>query len=169
VSTSPPPCAPERSQAGGVTTPELDVLVSAARTLVAITAHSINGQNSLDLSQLRALVIVASLGSASLGEVAEAGRMQLSTASRLCDRLVSLGLLHRAEDPTNRRQLALTLTAGGQDVVERARQERRKSLRALLQKVHPSRRAPLVALLQELVDAGGEPAEADLWALAWTP
>ena len=46
--------------------------------------------------------------------------LHLTRASRLCDRLVAAGLLDRADDPANRRQLTLTLTPDGERVVRRS-------------------------------------------------
>jgi DNA-binding MarR family transcriptional regulator len=56
-----------------------------------------------DLTQVRALVVVASRGSVTLGELATAANLHLTRAIRLCDRMVVKGLLNRVDDPANRR------------------------------------------------------------------
>lgn len=147
---------------------DLDALVSVTRILVALSARAAAVQGALDLNQFRALVIVASLRSASLGELASAARMHLSTTSRLCDRLVGMGLLRRIEQPTNRSQVALSLTSRGDHVVVQVDQQRRDLLLRLLEQLPESKRKALVSLLQEIVRAGGEPAQTELWAMAWT-
>lgn len=168
VSTEPAPPKPHRVRAEQVTTEELDALLAASRTLVAISVQSVVTQDSFDLTHIRALVVVASRGAVSLSELADALRMHLSTASRLCDRLVSMELLNRADDPANRRQLTLTLTARGSALVRDVMQRRRDALRPILAKLPKARRAQLVSLLQEFTAAGGEPPAPDLWAMGWT-
>jgi DNA-binding MarR family transcriptional regulator len=151
-----------------VTDMEMDVVLAACRVLVAISAQSIAAAgDAVDMPQFRALVIVASRGSVTLGELAEAAGMNLSTASRLCDRLVNMGLLNRADDPTNRRQLQLTLTDAGRSVVTRTVERRRATLKPILRRMPKQRRAQLVNLLAEFAEAGGEAADRDLWSLGW--
>jgi DNA-binding MarR family transcriptional regulator len=157
-----------RTNRGPISDGELDVVLAACRVLVAISAQSIAAlDDAVDLPQLRALVIVASRGSVTLGELADAAGMNLSTASRLCDRLVGMGLLNRADDPSNRRQLQLTLTAAGRAVVTRAMDTRRAALQPILTRLPEQRREQLVSVLAEFADAGGEAPERDLWSLGW--
>jgi DNA-binding MarR family transcriptional regulator len=86
--------------------------------LVAISAHSIAAvEDIVDLTQLRALVIVSSRGTPSLSELADAVRLHLSRASRMCGRMVGGGLQDRAQDPANRRQVMLTATEQGHAIV----------------------------------------------------
>ena len=90
----------------------------------------------------------------------------------MVDRLVKDGLINRADDPTNRRQVALTLTSAGERVVRRVMQRRREAiepiLAALTRQMSKPRRAELVTLLREFAVAGGDPSESDLWAMGWT-
>jgi DNA-binding MarR family transcriptional regulator len=147
---------------------EMDAVLAACRVLVAVSAHSIAAvDDTVDMPQFRALVIVASRGSVTLGALAAAAGMNMSTTSRLCDRLVGMGLLNRADDPANRRQLQLTLTDAGRSVVNLAMDERRAALKPMLTRLPKERRAQLVGLLAEFADAGGEPADRDLWSLGW--
>jgi DNA-binding MarR family transcriptional regulator len=152
-----------------VSAEEVDAVLRACRVLVAISAQSIAAaEEVVDLTQFRALVVVASHDVASLGQLAEAAGLSLSTASRLCDRLVAAGLLHRADDPANRRQLALTLTGAGKRVVGQVMDSRRRAVEPILRKLPKERRAALVAALEEFAAASGEPASRDMWALGWT-
>jgi DNA-binding MarR family transcriptional regulator len=165
--------APQRPQSGGtapapVTDTEIEAMLAACRVLVAISAQSIAAvDDTVDMPQFRALVVVASRSSATLGELADAAGMNMSTASRLCDRLVGMGLLNRTDDPANRRQLRLTLTDAGNNVVTQAMDKRRDALRPILMRLPKRSRAQLVELLTEFADAGGEPADRDLWSLGW--
>ena len=148
-------------------------MLAASRVLVAISAQSIAAvEDVADLTQVRALVVIASRGSVSLSELSEATRIHLTRASRLCDRLVVKGLLNRADDPANRRQLTLTLTPAGQEVVDEVMRRRRQAIEPILERMSrqmtKQRRAELTSLLHEFAVAGGEPSDPDLWAMGWT-
>jgi len=151
-----------------VTPAELDAVLAACRVLVAVSARSIAAvDGEVDLPHFRALVVVASRGPMSLGELADAAGMNLSTASRMCDRLVGMGLLNRTDDPANRRQLRLSLTPAGEKVVARAMDQRRAAVRPMLEALPKRRRAQLVQLLSEFAVAGGETSHRELWSLGW--
>lgn len=148
-------------------------MLAACRVLVAISAQSVAAvEDVADLTQVRALVVVASRGSVSLGELATATGVHLTRASRLCDRMVGKGLIDRADDPSNRRQLTLTLTPTGQQVVRTMIRRRRAAIEPILDRLSTQmtkpRRAELVAVLREFAVAAGEPSDPDLWAMGWT-
>ncbi len=151
-----------------VSAAELDAVLAARRVLVAVSARSIAASGGeVDLPHFRALVVVASRGPMSLGELAPATGMNLSTASRMCERLVGMGLLNRTDDPANRRQLRLSLTPAGEQMVARATDRRRAAVRPMLEALPTRRRAQLVQLLSEFAGAGGETSQAELWSLGW--
>jgi len=160
--------SPGRAPEDRLTGAELDAVQAACRVLVAISAQSIAAvEDVVDLTQFRALVVIASRGSVSLAELADAARLHMSKASRMCERMVSLGLIHRGDDPDNRRQLTLTLTEQGSRLVQDVMARRRAALEPLLLRLPKQRRSQLVSLLREFADAGGEPADADLWFMGW--
>ncbi len=155
-------------QEEGVGDGELEAVQAACRVLVAISSQSIAAvEDQVDLTQFRALVIVASRGSLSLGELADAGALHLSTASRMCERMVAAGLMNRADDPTNRRQLILTLTDEGRRLVDEVMRSRRAAFEPMLAAMPKSRRAELVTLLQEFAASTPPPPESDLWSMGW--
>ena len=157
-----------RPRAASLSEAEIDAVQAACRVLVAISAQSIAAvEDVVDLAQFRALVVIASRGSVSLAELAEAAGLHMSKASRMCDRMVGLGLVDRAEDPGNRRQLVLTLTPEGSRLVSDVMGRRRAALEPLLLRLPKDRRSQLVSLLREFADAGAEPADADLWFMGW--
>lgn len=152
---------------------EAAAVLAACRVLVAVSAQSMAAvEDVADLTQVRALVVVASRGSVSLSELAAATNIHLTRASRLCDRMVASGLINRGDDPSNRRQLTLTLASGGEQVVRAVMRRRRQALEPILNRMSEqmtkSRRAELVSLLRDFAVAGGEPSGPDLWALGWT-
>jgi DNA-binding MarR family transcriptional regulator len=147
----------------------LDALLGAARTLVAVSAQSIGAVlDEVDLVQVRVLVVVASRGPCSLGTVAEAVGLHMSTASRVCDRMVQAGLLNRSPSTADRRNLELTLTRNGEAVVGRVLRRRRAALRKVVDRLDEPAQRRLAAALRDLVGAAGEPAERALWAMGWT-
>jgi DNA-binding MarR family transcriptional regulator len=152
----------------GVTDTEVEAVQAACRILVAISARSIAAiDDVVDIAQCRALVVIASRGSVSLGELAGATSLHLSTTSRMCDRLVSTGLLDRADDPADRRQLTLTLTGEGRRLVREVMRRRKLGLTPLLARLPPGSRTQLVTSLRSLAEAAGEPADSDLWFMGW--
>ena len=143
-------------------------MLEACRVLVAVTARSMAAASEVtDLLQLRALVVLGSRESTSLGELAGAVGIHLTRASRLCERLVSQGLVDRADDPANRRQLVLSLTPAGRELVDSVMRERAEAIRPILARMRSTERRTLVTSLDAFARAGADVAKHDLWALGW--
>jgi DNA-binding MarR family transcriptional regulator len=103
----------------------------------------------LSVSQLRALLAVEEAPGVNLRRLAEAMNMILSSASRLCDRLVAAGLIDREPSRADRREIALSLTPTGARMLAELRAERRRRLAEILAGMsEPSR----LALLRGLRD-----------------
>ena len=144
-------------------------MLAACRILVAVAARSIAAvEEEADLLQVRALVVIASRGPVSLGELAQAAGLHLTRTSRLCDRMVHAGLITRAVDPANRRQVILSLTFAGQQVVETVMQRRWAAIEPVLARMTERQRRDLVAALAAFAEAAEEVSERDLWAMGWT-
>ena len=75
----------------------------------------------LSVPQFRTLAFLARHEGASLSDVAEHIGLTLPSMSKLVDGLVTRGLACRAEDPVDRRRLALCLTEDGQSTLQTAR------------------------------------------------
>lgn len=102
-------------------------MLDAARVFAGITAESIAQTDvAFALPQLRVLVLASEHEPLSASAVATALSIHLSSASRLCDRLVRAGLLDRRDRPDNRRQIELTLTASGRHQLELVEAHRRR-------------------------------------------
>lgn len=152
---------------------EAEAVLAACRVLVAISASSIAAVEEVtDLIQWRALVVISEKETVSLSELSKAMKIHLTRASRLCDRLVATGLINRADDPANRRQLILTLTPKGTELVEQVMRRRREALQPILDRMKKrmtaQRRAEVTSLLQDFAAAGAEPSELDQDAGEWT-
>jgi DNA-binding MarR family transcriptional regulator len=146
----------------------VDMVLAACRALVAISAQSIAAVTEIaDPVEVRVLVVVCARGTASLREVADGLRMHVSTASRLCDRMVGKKLLERENDPDDRRQLALTASPAGADVVRTVMRRRRAALQRILERMSEDGRGRLAAALDEFGEAAGQAHERDLWSLGW--
>ncbi len=100
-------------------------------------------------SQLRALLVVEQQDGINLrGLASELGAI-LSSASRLCDRLVAAGLVEREPGRLDRREIALRLTPTGRAVLGELRAERRQLLADVLGRMSPAGRTALLTGLQE--------------------
>jgi DNA-binding MarR family transcriptional regulator len=146
----------------------LDVVLAASRALVAVSAQSIASvEDEVDLVQFRILVVIASYRVCSLNEVATAVNLHMSTASRTCERLAASGLVNRAANAADRRNLELTLTGRGEAVVGQAMRHRRAALAAILDRLSPRKQQRLTAAMRDLAAASGEPCDRALWAMGW--
>jgi len=148
---------------------QAEAVLAACRVLVAVAAQSIAAvEESADLLQVRALVVIASRGPVSLGELATAAGLHLTRASRLCERMVRAGLMTREVDPANRRQVTLSLTFAGQHVVETVMQRRWAAIEPVLARMTEAQRRDLVSALTVFAEAADDISEQDLWAMGWT-
>jgi len=85
------------------------------------------------MSQAKLLHVVASEPEARMSSLAGRLGVSLSTLSGVVDRLVEHGFLERHEDPSDRRQVMIALTAEGRSVIERFRELGSRHFRALLE------------------------------------
>lgn len=89
-------------------------LLTASRLLVAVSARSLAAaEDKVTLAQFRMLVVLATRGAAKLVVLAEALGVNPSTAMRMVDRLIAVGLADRRPNPENRRETILTVTPHG--------------------------------------------------------
>lgn len=74
-------------------------------------------------------------------------------------------MIDRRDDPADRRNIALTLTAEGQALIDRVVRHRRSAIRRILRQMSPERRELLAAVIEEFATAAGEPREEHRHAL----
>jgi DNA-binding MarR family transcriptional regulator len=88
---------------------------------------------SLDITmaQAKLLYVLAAAGELSMSETASQLGVTISTASGAVDHLVDLGLLARSDDPNNRRQVRVSVTQAGAQVLEQMRELSTRQLVAL--------------------------------------
>jgi len=90
------------------------------------------GALNLSVPQFRSLTFLNRHPGASLSDLAEHLGVTRPTASATVERLVQRGLINRADDPTERRRVALTLTANGEEHLQQARELARSSVASVL-------------------------------------
>lgn len=148
---------------------EVEAVLGASRVLVGVAARSLAPvEDSVTLTQFRALVIIASRGPLHLAALADAMQIHPSNATRTCDRLVAMGQADRRDNPADRRHLLLTLTGAGRDLVNGVMDRRRSAIGQILRGMPPEDRAQVATVLTRFAASGGEPRDADLWAVGWT-
>jgi DNA-binding MarR family transcriptional regulator len=106
--------------------------------------------------QLNALMVVERAEGINLRGLAAQLNMILSSASRLCDRLVASGLVDRVPGRADRREIALYLTATARQVLDDLRSARRAMLTAVLDRMSEPGRAALIRGLTEFAAAAAE-------------
>ena len=124
-----------------------DVLLALARTVMGISTRAADALGGVSVVQLRALTVLRDQGTANLGQLAEEMGVALSTASRLVDRLVRAGLVHRRPSPRTRREIELQVSGDGQATLDRYDQLRLNDLRACLSRV--AQRPEALVVLEE--------------------
>ena len=151
--------------------PDLDevteAVLTASRALVAVVARSLVAtEEQVTLAQYRVLVVLASRGPKRLADLAEALGVNPSTATRVCDRLVTKGLIRRPRAHQDRREIRVALTPIGREVVDEVTARRRREIRRLVSAIPGPARSEVVSGLRAFADAAGEVPDPD-WALGW--
>jgi DNA-binding MarR family transcriptional regulator len=134
-----------------------DALLSASRALVAVAARSIAAfAHDVTLPQYRALVVVASRGPQNMGSLATELGVHPSTATRLSDRLVARRLARRDPAPDSRREVLLSLTARGRQLVDDVTAQRRAELAGIVARIPAAARHTTIDAMRTFADAAGE-------------
>src|SRR2546423_12147794 len=100
---------------------------------------------ALSDTQLAALATLERHGAMSPGDLAEHEKVQPPSMTRVIAALVDWGLVTRAPHPTDRRQVILTVTQGGRNLVQKVRRRREAWLARRLAELTPEERATLRA------------------------
>src|SRR6201994_3886472 len=92
----------------------VDAVLASSRALVAVAARSLaTVAEDVTLAQYRVLVELAARGPQRLADLADALRVDRSTATRMCDRLVRKRLVTRRRGSEDRRVVRVSLSAQG--------------------------------------------------------
>ena len=154
----------------GPSASDIDAVLRASRALVGIAAGSIAEiSEAVTVPQLRVLVMIDTHGPLNLASVAAALDISASNASRICDRLIRAGFLHRQDSAADRRNISLSLTTEGRHLVRKMTRHRRRAITRALRAMSPQARARVVAALATVAVAAGEPADDAALGLVWPP
>ena len=133
-----------RSDPGLATALRISVSRLARRLRVERSAAGL-GEPDLSETQLAALATLERHGAMTPGELAEHEKVQPPSMTRVISALVESQLVRREPHASDRRQVVLTATDVGRDLVIRARRRRDAWLAQRLQELSPAERAALRA------------------------
>lgn len=141
---------------------ELDDLVTAlltaSRTLVGISAHSLAElEEAVTLTQFRVLVVLAAHGPSRLNRLADRLSVNSSTALRTVDRLIAAGLVERRENEHDRREVVIELSKRGHRTVSTVTARRRAAIKKVVSTMPSRHLRELVHALLAFAAAADEP------------
>ena len=146
----------------------VNTILVASRVLVAISARSLGEvESAVTLTQLRTLVVLDMHDGINLNGLAELLDVNASTAMRMIDRLLVAELVTRRDNPENRREVVLSLTAAGRRIVRKVTTRRRQEIKRIVEQMPATHRAGLVRALRAFSEAAGEPALTSENSLGW--
>jgi len=129
---------------------DLSPLMTASRTITAAVVRSLaQVSTTVTVPQLRVLAMLSSRGRMNLTGIAVALDVNVSNASRTCDRLVTAGLVDRRVDPHDRRHASLQLSRAGRRLVDDVMAHRERLLAAVVREMPADSQQ---ALMQALTD-----------------
>jgi len=134
----------DRSDAGLATTLRISVSRLARRLRVERTVPGL-AEPDLSETQLAALAALDRHGSMTPGELAAHEKVQPPSMTRVISALVEAQLVRREPHLSDRRQVVLTVTDAGRDLVNKARRRRDVWLAKRLAELTPAERATLRA------------------------
>jgi DNA-binding MarR family transcriptional regulator len=135
----------------------VDAVLAASRAVVAVATQSLGAAaDDTTLAQYRTLVVLISRGPQRMVDLARALAVSPSTAGRMCDRLVRKGLVWRHRTRADRREVMVSVTAAGREVVGEATKRRRVLLAAILANLSPVQRSQVAAAFTAFAAAAGE-------------
>ena len=132
-----------RSDAGLASALRISVSRLARRLRAERAVHGL--QPELSDTQLGALATLERHGAMTPGELAEHEKVQPPSMTRVIAVLEERSLVMRAPHATDRRQVVLTVTAAGTEVVQQSRRLREAWLARRLRELTPQERAKLRA------------------------
>src|SRR5262252_3308620 len=133
-----------RTDPGLATALRISVSRLARRLRVERAAAGL-GEPDLSETQLAALATLERHGAMTPGELAEHEKVQPPSMTRVIAALADWQLVTRAPHPTDRRQVILTVTPEGRDLVQKVRRRREAWLARRLAELSPQERATLRA------------------------
>jgi DNA-binding MarR family transcriptional regulator len=126
-------------------------LASELRLVLGRLVRRMRAEGRLPLAQMAVLGRLERCGAATVSALAAAERVRPQSMSQTVGELEADGLVTREPDPTDRRQLLVSLTETGQAALADERRHREGWLaRAIAEDLSPTERATLEAALEPL-------------------
>ena len=113
-------------------------------------AHLFAGESGMSLAQYHVLAPLRDVPELAVGELAEAAGVAPPTATRMLDCLARDGYITRRHSETDRRSVLVSLTADGEQAVERAHGIVEAWRRDVFERLEPTEREQAVVLLERL-------------------
>lgn len=108
--------------------------------------------NALNALEAQALIFITGHPGCGLGDVARDLGVAATTMSSAVDRLVRKAMVERRRLEANRRAVALTATAKGQEVMEEQKAGYQKACLAMLRSLDPGERGELIRLTEKIAN-----------------
>lgn len=125
--------------------------------MVAVASRSLAALGErVTLVQFRVLVVLAAHQPCNLAALSSALDVHASSATRMCDRLVDRGYVTRVRSEDSRREVQLSLSAAGSNLVRQVTEHRRRELDAIAAAVPNERHAEVASALKVVLEAASE-------------
>ena len=111
------------------------------------------GEDALESGQMDTLDVLVQQPAWRMGDLAEALRVDPSTATRAVQRLERVGLATRCVNPSDRRVVMVSATEHGRHRHSEAHTRRQTVMRSIMSAYEPQEREQLAAYLERFVDA----------------
>ena len=145
-----------------------DAFLTASRALIGLAVRSIEAAPvDVTVAQHRVLVLLAARGELTIGDLADGLGVNPSNATRYCDRLQRLELVHRARSVEDGRMVRVGLTQEGQALVTAVTERRRQEVDEVLERMTGPDAIRVVAALRAFNRAAGEVEDRDWAASFW--
>ncbi|MCX7992076.1 MAG: MarR family transcriptional regulator [Fimbriimonadales bacterium] len=113
-------------------------------------------ESDLTYSQMQALRYLYTHRRVTVGDLAEGLNISYPSATNMIHRLEKKGLIRRVANPRDRRQVGLTLTDSGHEIIQRVDQERRQRFATVLAQMNSPERRAFIEGLSAFIRAGVE-------------
>jgi len=105
------------------------------------------------IEQLRILELLQNSDGRSMGDLAQRALIEPTTLTKIIDRMVSDGLVHRTPDPNDRRRVLIRLATGGKALFKRLDRITISQQDRLEKRIPPAKMEELRRLLTEIMDS----------------
>ncbi|MEQ1737045.1 MAG: MarR family transcriptional regulator [Rhodoglobus sp.] len=142
-----------------------ETTIAASRALLGVVARSLaEALELVTLPQFRVMVILSG-GPLRMGALAERAHYLPSTFTRSVDRMVASGWVERTGNPGSRREVMVSLTPHGSQLVAHVTERRRREIAEVLDRLAAGDRQQVASAFALFAEAFGEPAAEDLLPL----